>query len=337
MVQLNMQAESMGYSWYKNVMERELLTTIDPISGACDIGSPTADGNPSPEGSTKTLLTSYPGSGKRFTWTLVKALTNSEVADDWNFSEKLNFDPIMVKTSFPHKEGTWSFGDQMDQVILLVRNPRWAIPSYHNMRYELDYAADWASSYVRVPFTYTDRPAILNWLQWRNANFGYEMNNWAYQIDFWMSGGFSRNLNATNPLCTDNKIECTPVTIIDFDNLYKTDADGDFYRLSTALTASENVPMVEASIQDCVLNKVYERKDLHQGNRPTDTVIPSNYIFTANMFIRMLEVIDELRIKYAAEPWTNDPKAQHLVSILNRYYDDIEPQKDYMMVHEGLV
>lgn len=55
MVQLNMQAESMGYSWYKNVMERELLTTIDPISGACDIGSPTTDGNPSPEGSTKTL------------------------------------------------------------------------------------------------------------------------------------------------------------------------------------------------------------------------------------------------------------------------------------------
>ena len=110
----------------------------------------------------------------------------------FSFSEKLELDPIMVKTSFPHKEGTWSWGDNMDQVLLLIRNPRWAIPSYHNMRYELDYAADWYSSYVRVPFTYTDRPAILNWLQWRNANFGYEMNNWAYQIDFWMNGGFSR-------------------------------------------------------------------------------------------------------------------------------------------------
>ena len=33
------------------------------------------DGDPAPDDAVKTLLTSYPGSGKRFTWTVIKALT----------------------------------------------------------------------------------------------------------------------------------------------------------------------------------------------------------------------------------------------------------------------
>ena len=85
------------------------LITEDLGGGDCDIGNPTQDGNPSPDNATRTLLTSYPGSGKRFTWTVMKALTNGEVADDWNFSEKLSKKPLVVKTSWPHKEGRWAW------------------------------------------------------------------------------------------------------------------------------------------------------------------------------------------------------------------------------------
>lgn len=72
-----------------------------------DIHSPTHPGNAAPDDVKKTLLASYPGSGKRFTWAIIKALTNMEVADDWNFSERLTdgSKPIAVKTSWPHKEG----------------------------------------------------------------------------------------------------------------------------------------------------------------------------------------------------------------------------------------
>ncbi len=84
---------------------RELIT-IDKGGGACDIGSPVEDAPNFPAAdTTRTLVTSYPGSGKRFTWTVVKALTNYEVADDWDFSGKLNKNPLVVKTSFPHREG----------------------------------------------------------------------------------------------------------------------------------------------------------------------------------------------------------------------------------------
>ena len=167
-------------------LARELMTN-DLGGGACTI-LPTEDAPPALDNATHTLLVSYPGSGKRFTWTVIKALTNTEVADDWNFSEKSGLKPLTIKTSWPHKEGTWSWGTAMDQVIYLIRNPRWAIPSYHNMRFELDYAADWTSSYLHIPNTYSERPAIDQWIIWRDDRFDKEMNRWVNHVDFWMQG-----------------------------------------------------------------------------------------------------------------------------------------------------
>lgn len=39
-----------------------------------------------------------------------------------------------INSSWPHEEGKWSWGKQMDQVLLLIRNPRRAIPSYQTLR-----------------------------------------------------------------------------------------------------------------------------------------------------------------------------------------------------------
>ena len=150
---------------------RELIT-LDKGGGDCDIGSPVEDApNSITANTTTTLVASYPGSGKRFTWTVIKALTNYEVADDWNFSEKLHKNPLVVKTSWPHKEGTWSWDKQMDQMLLLMRDPRRAIPSYHTMRWELDYAKNWLESFVRIPDTYRERPTVEKWESWRDSRF----------------------------------------------------------------------------------------------------------------------------------------------------------------------
>lgn len=36
-------------------------------------------------------------------------MNSCQVADDWNFSDKLHTKPLIVKTSWPHKEGIWSW------------------------------------------------------------------------------------------------------------------------------------------------------------------------------------------------------------------------------------
>lgn len=76
----------------------------------------------------------------------------------------------------------------MDQTILLLRNPRWAIPSYHTMRYELDFSEDWASSLVRIPYIYTGRPSVEVWEAWRDENFETELNAYIDHINYWMDG-----------------------------------------------------------------------------------------------------------------------------------------------------
>ena len=155
--------------------------------GDCSIG-PLAEIAEAPESAVKTLLTSYPGSGKRFTFQVIKGLTNHDVADDWDFSGLLKHNPLTVKTSWPHKEGIWSWENDMDQVILLIRNPRWAIPSYHTMRYELNFSQDWLSTFTNMEFVYTKRPNIKVWNEWRDANFETEIVRWFGFIDFWMQG-----------------------------------------------------------------------------------------------------------------------------------------------------
>lgn len=111
MINTNLERRSRLLADHQKMLEaedgvRDLITTWEE-NGDCNIGNPTEDALPAARDATRTLLASYPGSGKRFTWTIIKALTNSEVADDWNFSEKLYQRPLTIKTSWPHKEGVW--------------------------------------------------------------------------------------------------------------------------------------------------------------------------------------------------------------------------------------
>lgn len=170
------------------LISKEHRTLAKDLGGGdCSI-EPLADIEEAPGNATKTLLASYPGSGKRFTFSVIAGLTNHKVADDWDFSGLLDYSPLTVKTSWPHRAGIWSWENDMDQVILLIRNPRWAIPSYHTLRYEIDYANNWYSTFTRLDYVYTRRPNILVWEGWRDENFAEEIKNWSDYIDFWMQG-----------------------------------------------------------------------------------------------------------------------------------------------------
>ena len=58
------------------------------------------------------------------------------------------------------------------------------------MRYELDYAQNWQTSYENIPNTYKERPSVTQWENWRNARANIEIRRWAQFIDFWMSGAY---------------------------------------------------------------------------------------------------------------------------------------------------
>lgn len=304
---------------------RELIT-IDEGGGACDIGSPVEDAPNIPTvNSTRTLLASYPGSGKRFTWTVIKALTNYEVADDWNFSGKLRQNPLTIKTSWPHREGTWSWGKQMDQVLLLARNPRKAIPSYHTMRWELDYAKDWPSSYLRIPDTYMERPTVEKWEAWRDRRFKHEINSWFWFYDFWMQAGFMEDQNMTHIKCVYD-LDCQPKQVVDFENLYSAEISDDFHRISQLLDSARDIDIIADQARACVLHNVFNRTghqelNMHQASRPFANRT-SEYIFTLPQYDRIMNRTIELRDKYSMEPLSLIEHADYLTQILDRYINE---------------
>jgi len=331
MVDINLQQRTHLLQDHK-LLFRDLIT-VDLGDGNCDIGNPTEDGGESSVDAVRSLLVSYPGSGKRFTWTVIKALTNEEVADDWNFSGKLDVNgtnvskPLCVKTSWPHKEGIWSWNTMMDQVILLVRNPRHAIPSYHNMRFELDYSQNWAESYLHIPSTYKERPAVDKWVEWREAHFEVEILKWVEFIDFWLMGGYVESTGDIHDRCLTMEIDCIPKAIIDFDALYQREAESneEFIKLYEVLEGSANVEVVSSQIRACVLESVYDWNALHQGGRPNPD-LTVEYRFTIGQHDIMLTRLKSLRNKYdgtdngsdSTSTPTRSPNPK-LVSILNNY------------------
>ncbi len=193
------------------------------------------------------------------------------------------------------------------------------------MRFELDYATDWASSYINIPYTYTERPAITQWESWRDSHFNSEVTRWANYIDFWMQGGYEESKDKVHDRCLYSDIECKPKAVVDFEHFYQGKPNSEFVKICDVLETSANVAVIAAQAQVCVLESVFEKKELHQGGRPSPD-LPPQYKFNMVQFDKMLNRTIELRDKYSAAPWDTDSVAIDLVSILNTYIADVKAE-----------
>ena len=161
----------------------------------------------------------------------------------------------------------------MNQVILLLRNPRRAVPSYHTMRWELVYCKTWSACKLHIPDTCMKRPPVKRWEMWRDQLFNREIHSWYYFYDFWMQGGFMEHKNETHSKCTDLDIECQPQTLVDFENMFSKNLNDDFLKIGNVLNASTDVEVVSDQARACVLGNVMNRTDhqdlnMHQASRP---------------------------------------------------------------------
>lgn len=285
--------------------ERKLATWL---GGDDCLLTKAANVNPGPE-TKRTVLASYPGSGKRFTFNVIEALTDYVPGDDHNFSG--NGDNVLhLKTGYPHNDGVWSWGSSMDQVLLLVRNPRWAIPAYHTMRFELDFSTNWSESYTRLPFVMTNRPEVESWREWRDAHFDEELAAWEKHLNFWMDGGDEH--------CVTD-LDCYPKAVLDFDRFYQEHPTTEFYKLGKLFDSTDNVEVIDKQARACVLDAVFTEKKLHHGNRDGNGPPPSYKKFTAAQLEAMINVVQKLRDKYSSGDFVDDPVAKTLVSILDDY------------------
>jgi hypothetical protein len=309
-----------------------------------------------------TVLAGYPGSNKRSAFMQLEGITELTTGDDFNLrADAQNKRFAFMKTSYPSHEGIWSWGHKMDQVILLVRNPRWALVSYMNLLYEINYASQWSEAYARHDYVYTVRPPVSEWLTWRELRFDAEIAWWGWFIDFWMEGGLMRDVfthEKTTPgifakfqlhqvyseaelaaeqaelgdnfqdfydsHCTNDIESCTPAAIASFEKMVK-EATGpnEVDKYAATLEGQEGLTLIENEARACVWKELIVHK---KGNIPTfdDREGPplEQFGFTVTQMERILEELYRLRNKYSASPWDGNLLAQDLVDYLETYIVD---------------
>lgn len=208
-----------------------------------------------------------------------------------------------------------------------------------------------ARSYINIPFTYKERPAVEQWENWRESSYDVEIDRWQTFIEFWMEGGFQHKNNKTHSRCLYSDIDCHPKDVIDFDHFYMSDPGDEFQKLANVLESSQNVEVIAEQARGCVINSVYNQSEFHQGGRPIPELRPQ-YLYTVNQLHRMMNRTQEVRNKFSNETWLEmrddiywdqntdapenetihgyvDPVSQELIRIIDVYIATNKIEYDY--------
>jgi len=310
----------------------------------------------------RTLVTGYPGGSKRVVYAQLEALAGVSSNDEWPIETVKENLPFM-KTNYPHHEGTWSWDKIMDQVILVLRNPRYALVEYHNVLHDIDYANNAEDAYAKKENLYRQRAPMSAFIEWRDNRTMYEINWWGWHIDYWMEGGIMRDImthelttyehfqrqkhpgpytesgqafmelvgNATvQPELDDHCIldmpdgSCEPVAIVSIDKLMDpVKGYAENAKLAAAVEGKQGIDIIAEEARDCIWEEVIIRRKGVRTMRDRTGPTPDSYDFTAVMYGKMIAELTRLKSKYSAPEWDSKQPAQDLLILLDDYILDI--------------
>ena len=137
----------------------------------------------------KTLIAGFPSCDKRMTFTQMEALTGWPARDEWDFVFYGSANHPFIKSNYPHHEGYWSWGNRVDQVVMVVRNMRRTMVEYHDILWDIATAKQSNLNIKDVLYRY--RPPIDSFFEWRDLRVMDEIQWYGWFIDYWMEGGES--------------------------------------------------------------------------------------------------------------------------------------------------
>lgn len=315
----------------------------------------------------KTLIAGYPGGSKRIVYNQFEGLTGLSVNDEWpNGTVKPNF-PFM-KANYPHHEGLWTWGDAMDQVVLVMRNPRHAIIEYHDVLNDIAYANTAEAAYNLSDNLYQNRAPVDKYMEWRNNRTLNEIDWYSWFIDYWMEGGLMRDIMshkytthahfkrqtqpgpytesgrayddmvgnmtvepANDPHCV-NELKCAPVAIISVEHILDHQLGAnESAKIGAVLDDNQGVTVIAPEARACVWRELVVNFKGVRNMLDRGGPPLSSYTFTTVMYQKMLDELNRLKTKYSAPEWAVKPIVQDLLSIIDEYIDDISLQIVYIL------
>lgn len=281
-----------------------------------------------------TLIAGFPGVGKRLVWGLVEQLTNRRVGDDWNLSD-LGDNLVAMKTSYPHPEGRWSWGDRMHHSVLVVRNPMYTLIDYHNIQEEINPAKNLedVKRLNKTKEVFTKEADIKNWYQWRDAAFDNEMDLYGWFIEYWMDNGRRRN-NGTGEVYYDSSCSnlmadsCVPKAVINYEALLdETRGEDEIVKLASILKNSSGVPVIDESVWTCTYHETMKQASFYGvDTRGSSSEAAFSKKFSYKQLAAMEKEVERLRNKYSLPVYDDIPSASQLVIILEEYLKDISKE-----------
>ncbi len=341
-----------------NEIQRSLL--INTEDGSCDYTAVKKPRNaPQDIDIFSTLVAGFPGSGKRAAFMQLEGMTEFRASDDYNITAgSYNTKFAFKKTNYPHHDGIWDWHKQMKQVVLLVRNPRWALPSYHHLLYEIEYSDSWLWSYLRQYESYTKRAPIDDWIKWRDTRFDVEIKKWGWFLDYWMEGGIARDMlsnefttlehfkRLTQPTmyaspeliaaqdalgdvsavfddhCLTD-MNCNPVAIASFERMInETTGPSEIERFVAVIENKTAWPISDKDTRECVWHQmIVEGKSFVNTYHDREGNGPGEkeFNFTFSQMEKIQEELERVKTKYSRPGWTNNTIAQSLLGYVDEY------------------
>lgn len=342
------------------------LISINIGGGKCKFMPPSYTANESVT-YFRTLIAGYPGGSKRIVYNQFEGLTGLSVNDEWpNGTVKPNF-PFM-KANYPHHEGLWTWGDAMDQVVLVMRNPRHAIIEYHDVLNDIAYANTAEAAYDLSDNLYQNRAPVDKYMEWRNNRTLNEIDWYSWFIDYWMEGGLMRDIMshkytthahfkrqtqpgpytesgrayddmvgnmtvepANDPHCV-NELKCEPVAIISVEHILDHQLGAnESAKIGAVLDDNQGVTVIAPEARACVWRELVVNFKGVRNMLDRGGPPLSSYTFTTVMYQKMIDELNRLKTKYSAPEWVVKPIVQDLLSIIDEYIDDISLQIVYIL------
>lgn len=232
----------------------------------------------------------------------------------------------------------------MDQAILLIRNPRWNIPSYHTLLYELEYAHDYVVAYDNVFTAFSTRAPMDNWIKWRDYRFEDEINLWAWYIDFWMEDGpqfwhnldyeragqypFRYNYETEKPWPIDSHCRiditegCKPKAVISFEYLRDPiTGPEELRRISDVIRYKKEMDtMVSDEAINCIWLETWNKApEPRNEDRDGGGILAEEYKFTIVQMEEILAKLIFMKNKYSNNEWELDLGARELTRNFHAY------------------
>mmetsp|Transcript_23136 Transcript_23136/g.34070 ORF Transcript_23136/g.34070 Transcript_23136/m.34070 type:complete len:426 (+) Transcript_23136:142-1419(+) len=179
---------------------------------------------------------SYPGSGSQMTHYLYEALTGVP-AGIIKLTRGDDHQVISIKTHYPAQTTNVKGAEEMDRVILQLRNPLNALPSFASFRFEVQNGFTDHTVYAPDKF----------WIEWRDKNFDKALEDWVNHLEYWVD-----NYDNTQ----DKRI------VISYENLINEETGPEeTQHIAKFLGNGKGVTTVSPEIIPCVWDKVvnYEK------------------------------------------------------------------------------